>query len=77
MPMRTIERMLDDLYRTRERLSKEEIFKRAEAEPIPPDWMYYFRHLPEGMYTRKELVETINRMIKERGREQALGLIPR
>ncbi|HEY8475240.1 MAG TPA: hypothetical protein VIN09_00070 [Chloroflexota bacterium] len=69
------ERVIDEVFRGRERVGKQEIFQKAAEASIAPDVMYYFRHLPEKEYTKRELVETINRMIRERGRQEEVGLL--
>ncbi len=73
-----VEHMLDDLYGGgSDCVPADEIFTRAERATLAPDMMYYFDkdRLTQDCYSRQDLVKTVNGMIKQRGREQEVGLI--
>ncbi len=69
----TIERLLEDLYRDRDEVSRDDIFGRIAGEQVSPDVRTYFAHLAEGDYTLDELVDEINEGIQREGRGQELG----
>src|SRR5687768_11316105 len=52
--MRTIDRLLDDLYAGQERMSRDEIHRRAVAAELPPEAVSVLDALPEGEYTQDE-----------------------
>ena len=52
--MEAIDRLLDTLYTAQERLSRQEIHRRAVAEVLPPDAVLLVDALPEGEYTQDE-----------------------
>lgn len=70
-------KVIDGLYATpSERVTRNDIYAHAVAAELPPDLMSHFDRLPEGDYERVELIETLNQMIRDRGEEHSLGLIP-
>ncbi len=73
-----VEHMLDDLYNYgSDCVPAGEIFKRAERATLAPDMMYYFDkdRLKKDCYSQQDLVQQVNQMIKDRGRQQEVGLI--
>ena len=52
--MRTIDRLLDDLFAGHERMSRDEIHRRAVAAEVPPEAISVLDALPEGQYTQDE-----------------------
>jgi len=52
--MRTIDRLLDDLYVGQERMSRDEIHRRAVAAELPPEAISVLDALPEGEYSQDE-----------------------
>ncbi|RJQ55392.1 MAG: hypothetical protein C4521_02415 [Actinobacteria bacterium] len=69
------EEMLDKLFRDKERIPKEVVQHEAEEARIAPDVMFYFNRLPDEELTRNQVVQNVNNMIKERHREQEIGLL--
>jgi hypothetical protein len=55
----SIERVIDDLYRDSDEVSRDEIYERVEHGQVAPEVASYFNHLPEGDYTLDELVDEI------------------
>jgi hypothetical protein len=72
--LKTIERLLEDLYRDRDEVSRDEIFGRISGAQVSPDVRTYFAHLADGDYTLDELVDEINEGIQAEGRGEELGL---
>ncbi len=70
------DRVIDELYRENpnQPISKSRIVEAASKAPIVPDVMVYFTHLPDRSYTKQDLIETLNRAVKARHREAAVGL---
>ncbi|MCG5213747.1 hypothetical protein [Streptosporangium sp. KLBMP 9127] len=68
--------LIDGLYTGQERVNRVAILERMITAGLPADVMSYFDKLPEGDYDQEELVETINQMIRDDGRNDALGPIP-
>ena len=52
--MRPIDRLLDELYAGQERMSRDEIHRRAVAAELPPEAISVLDALPEGEYTQDE-----------------------
>ncbi len=68
------ERTLDEIFKGgQEKLSRDGVMTAMRRATVAPDLMYYFDRLPEGEYTREKLVQTVNRMIQELGRQREIG----
>jgi hypothetical protein len=52
--MRPIDRLLDELYAGNERMSRDEIHRRAVSAELPPEAISVLDALPEGEYTLEE-----------------------
>lgn len=74
-PIENAQRLIDQLYAHEQSLPRDRIVEAASRAEIAPDVMTYFNHLPDGQYTRDQLVNQIDTMIRERGRERAVGLL--
>jgi len=70
------DRVINELYGSNpnQKIPKQRIYEAAVKAPIVPDVMYYFTHLPDRDYTKKELIDELNSMVKARGREKEVGL---
>jgi hypothetical protein len=76
--VKRVERILDNLHgKDGDCIATDQIFKAAEQATLAPDMMYYFDKdkLKKDCYTREELVRYVNQTIKDRGRQQEVGLI--
>jgi hypothetical protein len=65
--MHSIERVIDDLYRDSDEVSRDEIYDRVERGEVAPEVATYFRHLPDGDYTLDELVDEIGVQVYQAG----------
>jgi hypothetical protein len=54
-----LERLLDELFVGEERLSREEIRRRATVEDLPAVTLTGLDALPEGEYSRDEVSESV------------------
>jgi hypothetical protein len=63
--MRTIDRLLDKLYTAQERLSRQEIHRRAVAEELPPEAVLIVDALPEGEYTQDEAAAALAQLERD------------
>jgi hypothetical protein len=52
--MRSIDQLLDGLYVKQERMSRDEIHRRAVAAELPPEALTILDALPEGEYSQDE-----------------------
>lgn len=70
------DRVINDVFGgdSNRKISREEIQQAASRAKIVPDVQYYFDHLPQGSYSKQELIDRMNAMIRERGREKEVGL---
>lgn len=68
-----VNRLVDELYGGGDTVPRETIVERARSIDLAPDVQTYFDRLPPGEYSRKQLVETLNREIRERGRAEEVG----
>jgi hypothetical protein len=53
--MRAIDQLLDGLYTKQERISRDEIHRRAVAAEVPPEALTILDALPAGEYTQDEV----------------------
>jgi hypothetical protein len=74
--MQRASQMLDELYRGRDRVPTGEVRQRAGREEFAPDFETYFRHLADGELTRRQVVDSVNNAIRDRGRTEEVGQIP-
>ncbi|MDF5757097.1 hypothetical protein [Spongiactinospora sp. TRM90649] len=71
-----LEMVLDEVFRDRERVTRREVYGRAsEHLHLPADILAHLNELPIGPYTRAELTEAVNDVIRERGEQNSLGLL--
>jgi hypothetical protein len=56
--------LIDELYAARERIDRDEIYRRAVAAELPSDDMAVLDRLPEGEYAEDELNEAIAQIAK-------------
>jgi hypothetical protein len=56
--------LVDELYAGRERIDRDEIYRRAVAAELPSDDMAVLDRLPEGEYAEDELNEAIAQIAK-------------
>jgi hypothetical protein len=52
--MRSLDQLLDNLYGQQERISRDEIHRRAVAAEVPPEALTILDALPAGEYTQDE-----------------------
>lgn len=67
------EQVINRLYSGNNSVSRDTIHEATAKATIDPDLMRFFDHLPQGSYTRDQLVHTINDMIQRAGREKVVG----
>lgn len=67
------EQVINQLYSGHNGISRDSIYDAAAKATIDPDLMRFFDHLPQGSYTRDQLVHTINDMIQKAGRANVVG----
>ncbi|SDK30078.1 hypothetical protein SAMN05421869_11537 [Nonomuraea jiangxiensis] len=68
--------VLDEVYRDQDRAPVREIYGRASARTrLTADMLAHLNEIPEGDYTRREMVEEINKVIQRRGEQDSLGLL--
>jgi len=58
--------LVDELYGAQERISREEIERRALASDLPADDMAVVDRLPEGEYSEDELTEALAQIAEPR-----------
>ncbi|MEV0270226.1 MAG: DUF2795 domain-containing protein [Hamadaea sp.] len=66
VPLPGLEELLDDVYVADERVTREEIVRRATAADLPAETLSRLDALPEGEYERDEVAESIRLMSAER-----------
>ncbi|GAA5038753.1 hypothetical protein GCM10023259_003670 [Thermocatellispora tengchongensis] len=67
---------LDEVYRDHDRAAVREVYARASAHVrLTADMLAHLNEIPEGGYTRREMVEAINTVIRRRGEQDSLGLL--
>jgi hypothetical protein len=61
------------LYEKRDRYTKEEILEEAHRAVFAADEEIFFKQIPEGTYTKDELIDAVNAAMERRGRVEAMG----
>ncbi len=64
---------INGLYQQRDRHTKEEIVEEAHRAAFAPDEEVFFKEIPEGTYTKDQLIDALNKAIERRGRVEAMG----
>ncbi|SDR16578.1 hypothetical protein [Thermostaphylospora chromogena] len=74
--LQEMERVLDEVFGERERVALRDVYARASAHVnLPADMLAHLKEVPEGSYTRADIAEAINGVIRRRGEQDALGLL--
>jgi hypothetical protein len=63
-PTEALPELIDELYAARERIDRDEIYRRAVAAELPSDDMVVLDRLPEGEYAEDEVNEAIAQIAK-------------
>lgn len=69
-------RVIDELYgdNPNQQIPLEKILDAEGKASVAPDVITYFRHIPKKAYTKSELLNALNSLVKQRGREEEVGL---
>ncbi|MFF5209091.1 hypothetical protein [Streptosporangium sp. NPDC000396] len=68
--------VLDEAYRDRDQAAVRDVYSRASTHiHLSADMLAHLNDLPEGAYTRREMAEAINRVVRHRGEQETLGLL--
>jgi hypothetical protein len=65
-PLPGLEELLDDIYVADERVTRDDIVRRATAVDLPALTLSQLDALPEGEYAREEVVESVRTMAAAR-----------
>ncbi|HVC34906.1 MAG TPA: hypothetical protein VNL16_15450 [Chloroflexota bacterium] len=70
------DRVIDELYgnNPNRKIPLDQICEAEAKASVAPDVITYFRHIPNTSYTKSELRDALNHLVKERGREKEVGL---
>jgi len=66
IPLPGLEELLDEIYVADERVTRDEIVRRATAADLPAETLSRLDALPEGEYERDEVAESVRLMSAER-----------
>ncbi|TMR98716.1 hypothetical protein [Nonomuraea basaltis] len=67
---------IDEAFQGQDRVAMREVYARASAHvALPADLLAHLNELPEGAYSRQEVTEAINEVIRRRGEQDSLGLL--
>ncbi|MFI9595894.1 hypothetical protein [Nonomuraea sp. NPDC052265] len=71
-----LQEALDEAFQGRDRVAMREVYARVSAHVrLPADMLAHLNELPEGSYSREEMAEAINDVIRRRGEQDSLGLL--
>ncbi|MFG3441121.1 hypothetical protein ACGF0J_28045 [Nonomuraea sp. NPDC047897] len=74
--MEEMRQVLDEAFRDRDRVAVRDVYSCAsERIRLTADMLAHLNELPEGDYTRQEMTGEINRVIRDRGEQDTLGLL--
>ncbi|MEU6711168.1 hypothetical protein ABZ897_06765 [Nonomuraea sp. NPDC046802] len=67
---------IDEAFRGHERVPVREVYARvSEHVRVPADMLAYLNEVPEGDYSKAEITQAINDVIRRRGEQDSLGLL--
>lgn len=72
--MRDVSSILDEIFVGQERLSRDEIYRRAQITGTSVEMVEAFDALPEGEYAQDEVAEAIERVFMETGVPDSPGV---
>jgi hypothetical protein len=72
--MRDLQTILDELYIGDERLSRDEIYRRAVAAAAPTELISWLDTLPEGEYAQDEAAEALSQIGAPEQRDEPAGV---
>ncbi|MEV0199560.1 hypothetical protein [Nonomuraea sp. NPDC050691] len=68
--------VLDEAYRDRDTAAVRDVYARAsEHVRLTADMLAHLNEIPEGAYTRQDMAEAIDRVVRGRGEHDTLGLL--
>ncbi|SDK70109.1 hypothetical protein SAMN05421874_11095 [Nonomuraea maritima] len=71
-----LQQAIDEAFAGRDRVAVREVYSHvSEHVRLPADLLGHLNELPEGAYSRPELTEAINDVIRRRGEQDTLGLL--
>lgn len=70
------DRVIDELYGSNpnQQIPLNKILEAEGKASVAPDVITYFRRIPDKAYSKRELIDALNKVIRERNREGAVGL---
>jgi hypothetical protein len=69
-----IQSFIDNLYqKENKKISKEDILSQVQKAKFAADVVVFFKELPDQEYDENSLINALNNVIHERGREDAIG----
>ncbi|NRQ38954.1 hypothetical protein HII36_45115 [Nonomuraea sp. NN258] len=67
---------IDEAYQGKDRTGVREVYSAASGHvALPADLLAHLNEVPEGVYTKREMAEAINEVIRGRGEEGTVGLL--
>jgi len=69
--MRDVDELLDDVYMSQERMTRDDLHRRAVAGNLPAEVIVALDALPEGEYAQDEVSEALLAITDERGRNSS------
>ncbi|MER7506336.1 hypothetical protein [Nonomuraea pusilla] len=71
-----LQHAIDQAFHGRDRVPLREVYVQVSDDVhLPADMMTHLNELPEGEYTRQELMGAINDVIRSRGEQDSIGLL--
>lgn len=68
--------VLDEVYRDRRSAAVRDVYARASAHVrLAADRLSLLNEIPEDGYTRQEMIDAIDNVIRRRGQQDTLGLL--
>ncbi|MBN6055065.1 hypothetical protein JYK22_24225, partial [Nonomuraea sp. RK-328] len=68
--------VLDEVFRDQDTAAVRDVYARAsERLHLTADMLAHLNEIPEGAYTRQDMVEAIDRVVRSRGEDDTLGLL--
>ncbi|MBF8187586.1 hypothetical protein ITP53_17965 [Nonomuraea sp. K274] len=71
-----LQQAIDEVFQGRDRVAIREVYGQvSEHVRVPADVLALLNEVPEGAYSKRDVTEAINEVIRRRGDQDSLGLL--
>ncbi|MGN9843078.1 hypothetical protein ACTMTI_33635 [Nonomuraea sp. H19] len=71
-----LQQAIDEAFQGHDRVAMRQVYAQVSRHArVPADLMAQLNEVPEGAYSKQEVTEAINDVIRRRGEQDSLGLL--